>query len=114
MEMSLSLPAKSTTPLSPHVGMYDGPAGRCIVSERIGGTVQRTVGPAERAAMHLPAGQPRRASHGDASALKQITPVDLQLADRQPSNLEEPWTPRLVVLIRSLRLDCSRFCLILR
>ncbi len=32
--------AKSTTPLSPvpHVGMYDGPAGRCIVSERIGGT----------------------------------------------------------------------------
>ncbi len=24
--------------LPPHVGMYDGPAGRCIVSERIGGT----------------------------------------------------------------------------
>ncbi len=33
--------------LPPLVGMYDGPAGRCIVSERIGGTAQRVVGPAE-------------------------------------------------------------------
>ncbi len=43
LEMSLSPPAKSSTPLSPvpHVGFHDGPAGRSIVSERIGGTAQK-------------------------------------------------------------------------
>ncbi len=55
--MSLSVLAKSTTPLSPvpHAGMYDRPAGGRIVSERIGGTAVRraVVGPAERAAMRF-------------------------------------------------------------
>ncbi len=55
LEMSLSLAGEvAYATLPPLVtGFHDRPAGRCIVSERIGGTVQRTVGPAERAAMRL-------------------------------------------------------------
>ncbi len=49
LEMSLSLAGEvAYATLPPLVtGFHDRPAGRCIVSERIGGTVQRTVGPAE-------------------------------------------------------------------
>ncbi len=49
VEMSLSLPGEVAYATLPPLaaGFHDRPAGRRIVSERIGGTVQRTVGPAE-------------------------------------------------------------------
>ncbi len=50
VEMSLSLPGEvAYATLPPLAGMYDGLEGRCIVSERIGGTTacKAVVGPAE-------------------------------------------------------------------